>query len=182
MDLDFRRIQFTPDLVPSDITGTEIMEEDTATGSRSFRFVRGPVFANILLADEINRAPPRTQAALLEAMQEHRVTAAGETMPLPEPFFVLATQNPIEQEVTCPVPEAQLDRFLFDIRVGDPDETAEIGILRATTGADPDPLAPVIGGEETRALLGLMVLGVALSLLWGLVRRPENLFSLGPAL
>src|SRR5215216_3679302 len=118
MDLDFRRIQFTPDLVPSDITGTEIMEEDTATGSRSFRFVRGPVFANILLADEINRAPPRTQAALLEAMQEHHVTAAGETMRLPEPFFVLATQNPIEQEGTYPLPEAQLDRFLFDIRVG----------------------------------------------------------------
>ena len=152
MDLDFRRIQFTPDLVPSDITGTEIMEEDTATGSRSFRFVRGPVFANILLADEINRAPPRTQAALLEAMQEHRVTAAGETMPLPEPFFVLATQNPIEQEGTYPLPEAQLDRFLFDVRVGYPDENAEIGILRATTGAEPEPLAAVISGEETRAL------------------------------
>jgi len=105
MDLQFKRIQFTPDLVPSDITGTEIMEEDTATGSRSFRFVRGPVFANILLADEINRAPPRTQAALLEAMQEHRVTAAGETMNLPDPFFVLATQNPIEQEGTYPLPK-----------------------------------------------------------------------------
>ena len=152
MDLDFKRIQFTPDLVPSDITGTEIMEEDTATGSRSFRFVRGPVFANIVLADEINRAPPRTQAALLEAMQEHRVTAAGETMPLPEPFFVLATQNPIEQEGTYPLPEAQLDRFLFDVRIGYPDENAEIGILRATTGADPQPLVPVIGGDETRAL------------------------------
>jgi MoxR-like ATPase len=152
MDLEFKRIQFTPDLVPSDITGTEIMEEDTATGSRSFRFVRGPVFANILLADEINRAPPRTQAALLEAMQEHRVTAAGETMPLPEPFFVLATQNPIEQEGTYPLPEAQLDRFLFDIRIGYPDEDSEIGILRATTGADPEPLVPVITGEATRAL------------------------------
>jgi len=137
MDLEFKRIQFTPDLVPSDITGTEIMEEDTATGSRSFRFVRGPVFANILLADEINRAPPRTQAALLEAMQEHRVTAAGETMPLPDPFFVLATQNPIEQEGTYPLPEAQLDRFLFDVRIGYPDENAEVGILRATTGAEP---------------------------------------------
>ena len=112
MDLDFRRIQFTPDLVPSDITGTEIMEEDSATGARSFRFVKGPIFANIVLADEINRAPPRTQAALLEAMQEHRVTAAGETMPLPAPFFVLATQNPIEQEGTYHLPEAQvlLDR------------------------------------------------------------------------
>ncbi len=152
MDLEFKRIQFTPDLVPSDITGTEIMEEDTATGSRSFRFVRGPVFANILLADEINRAPPRTQAALLEAMQEHRVTAAGETMLLPEPFFVLATQNPIEQEGTYPLPEAQLDRFLFDVRIGYPDENAEVGILRATTGADPEPLVPVIDGEATRAL------------------------------
>ena len=156
MDLNFRRIQFTPDLVPSDITGTEIMEEDTATGSRSFRFAKGPIFANIVLADEINRAPPRTQAALLEAMQEHRVTAAGETMPLPEPFFVLATQNPIEQEGTYPLPEAQLDRFLFDIRVGYPDEDAEVGILRSTTGADFEPLRPVIDGEETRALQRLV--------------------------
>jgi MoxR-like ATPase len=152
MDLDFRRIQFTPDLVPSDITGTEIMEEDSATGARSFRFVKGPIFANIVLADEINRAPPRTQAALLEAMQEHRVTAAGETMPLPEPFFVLATQNPIEQEGTYPLPEAQLDRFLFDVRVGYPDEETEIGILRSTTGSDFEPLRPVISGQETRAL------------------------------
>jgi len=156
MDLSFRRIQFTPDLVPSDITGTEIMEEDTATGGRSFRFLKGPVFANIVLADEINRAPPRTQAALLEAMQEHRVTAAGETMPLPEPFFVLATQNPIEQEGTYPLPEAQLDRFLFDVRVGYPDEEAEVGILRATTGTDFEPLHPVIDGEETRALQRLV--------------------------
>ena len=156
MHLDFRRIQFTPDLVPSDITGTEIMEEDTATGSRSFRFVKGPIFANIVLADEINRAPPRTQAALLEAMQEHRVTAAGETMSLPEPFFVLATQNPIEQEGTYPLPEAQLDRFLFDVRVGYPDEDAEVGILRSTTGADFEPLRPVIDGEETRALQRLV--------------------------
>src|SRR5881409_1638140 len=150
--LEFRRIQFTPDLVPSDITGTEILEEDSATGARSFRFVRGPIFANILLADEINRAPPRTQAALLEAMQEHSVTASGETMSLPEPFFVLATQNPIEQEGTYPLPEAQLDRFMFDIRIGYPDEDAEVGILRATTGADPQPLSPVISGEATRAL------------------------------
>ena len=156
MDLEFRRIQFTPDLVPSDITGTEIMEEDTATGSRSFRFVKGPIFANIVLADEINRAPPRTQAALLEAMQEHRVTAAGETMDLPAPFFVLATQNPIEQEGTYPLPEAQLDRFLFDVRVGYPDEDAEVGILRSTTGADFEPLRPVIDGEETRALQRLV--------------------------
>ncbi len=156
MDLGFRRIQFTPDLVPSDITGTEIMEEDTATGSRSFRFVKGPIFANIVLADEINRAPPRTQAALLEAMQEHRVTAAGETMSLPEPFFVLATQNPIEQEGTYPLPEAQLDRFLFDVRVGYPDEEAEVGILRSTTGVDFEPLKPVINGDETRALQRLV--------------------------
>lgn len=132
MALEFRRIQFTPDLVPSDITGTEILEE-SGGGSRAFRFVRGPVFANIVLADEINRAPPRTQAALLEAMQEHSVTAAGQTMRLPEPFFVLATQNPIEQEGTYPLPEAQLDRFLFDIRVGYPTEAEEVSILRATT-------------------------------------------------
>ena len=135
MHLDFRRVQFTPDLVPSDITGTEILEEDRGGGSRTFRFVRGPVFTNILLADEINRAPPRTQAALLEAMQEHSVTASGETMRLSEPFFVLATQNPIEQEGTYPLPEAQLDRFLFDIRVGYPSERDEVGILRATTGS-----------------------------------------------
>jgi MoxR-like ATPase len=152
MSLDFRRIQFTPDLVPSDITGTEILEEDSTSGHRSFRFVRGPIFANIVLADEINRAPPRTQAALLEAMQEHRVTAAGETMPLPEPFFVLATQNPIEQEGTYPLPEAQLDRFLFDVRVGYPDAADEISILRATTGDAPPPLRPVIDAHQTVAL------------------------------
>src|ERR1051325_10413688 len=133
--LDFRRIQFTPDLVPSDITGTEILEEDSVSGARSFRFVRGPIFANIVLADEINRAPPRTQAALLEAMQEHSVTASGHTMRLPEPFFVLATQNPIEQEGTYPLPEAQLDRFLFDVRVSYPAADEEISILRSTTGA-----------------------------------------------
>jgi len=152
MHLDFRRIQFTPDLVPSDITGTEILEEDAATGQRTFRFVRGPVFANIVLADEINRAPPRTQAAMLEAMQEHRVTAAGESMPLPEPFFVLATQNPIEQEGTYPLPEAQLDRFLFDIRIGYPNVDDEVSILRATTGLPSAPLAPVIDGREASAL------------------------------
>jgi MoxR-like ATPase len=152
MALEFRRIQFTPDLVPSDITGTELLEEDTQTGHRSFRFVRGPVFANIVLADEINRAPPRTQAALLEAMQEHRVTAAGQTMTLPEPFFVLATQNPIEQEGTYPLPEAQLDRFLFDIRIGYPAADEEVAILRATTGVGDAPLAPIITAEEVRAL------------------------------
>jgi MoxR-like ATPase len=152
MRLEFHRIQFTPDLVPSDITGTEVMEEDAASGNRSFRFVRGPVFANIVLADEINRTPPRTQAALLEAMQEHRVTAAGVSMPLPEPFFVLATQNPIEQEGTYPLPEAQLDRFLFDIRIGYPAEDEEIAILRTTTGSEPEPLTPVIGVQETLSL------------------------------
>ena len=134
MALDFRRIQFTPDLVPSDITGTELLEEDSQTGHRAFRFVRGPVFANIVLADEINRAPPRTQAALLEAMQEHRVTAAGQTMPLPEPFFVLATQNPIEQEGTSPLPEAQLDRVLFDIRIGYPGADEEVAEARCVAG------------------------------------------------
>ncbi len=149
--LEFRRVQFTPDLVPSDITGTEILEEDGA-GGRHFRFVRGPVFTNILLADEINRAPPRTQAALLEAMQEHRVTAAGETMSLPEPFFVLATQNPIEQEGTYPLPEAQLDRFLFDIRVGYPDADDEVAILRATTGGSDVTLAPVLDARAALAL------------------------------
>ncbi|NUP57773.1 MAG: AAA family ATPase, partial [Gemmatimonadaceae bacterium] len=152
LSLEFRRIQFTPDLVPSDITGSEILEEDAASGARSFRFVRGPVFANIVLADEINRAPPRTQAALLEAMQEHRVTAAGESLRLPEPFFVLATQNPIEQEGTYPLPEAQLDRFLFDVRVGYPSADDEVSILRATTGAAPAALRPVLGAEEAVAL------------------------------
>jgi MoxR-like ATPase len=150
--LDFRRIQFTPDLVPSDITGTEILEEDSATGARGFRFVRGPIFSNIVLADEINRAPPRTQAALLEAMQEHSVTASGDTMRLPEPFFVLATQNPIEQEGTYPLPEAQLDRFLFDIRVGYPKEEEEIDILRSTTGAAPASLGTILGANELIAL------------------------------
>jgi MoxR-like ATPase len=150
--LEFRRIQFTPDLVPSDITGTDILEEDSATGARSFRYVRGPIFANIVLADEINRAPPRTQAALLEAMQEHSVTASGETMPLPEPFFVLATQNPIEQEGTYPLPEAQLDRFLFDIRVGYPKEEEEIAILRSTTGAKSEGLGVILGAAELIAL------------------------------
>ncbi|HEY9515630.1 MAG TPA: MoxR family ATPase [Gemmatimonadaceae bacterium] len=163
MRLDFRRIQFTPDLVPSDITGTEILEEDAATdgvgggrGARRFRFVRGPVFANIVLADEINRTPPRTQAALLEAMQEHRVTVAGESMRLPEPFFVLATQNPIEQEGTYPLPEAQLDRFLFEIRIGYPAEEEELAILRATTGVQEVTIAPVLDADHALALQRLV--------------------------
>ncbi|HZS62537.1 MAG TPA: MoxR family ATPase [Gemmatimonadaceae bacterium] len=150
--LEFRRIQFTPDLVPSDITGTEILDEDSTTGKRAFRFVRGPIFANIVLADEINRTPPRTQAALLEAMQERHVTAAGETMTLPTPFFVLATQNPIEQEGTYPLPEAQLDRFLFDIRIGYPTKDEEVGILRSTTSIDNTRLTPVMDGDTTIAL------------------------------
>ena len=156
MHLDFRRIQFTPDLVPSDITGTEILEEDSATGHRAFRFVRGPIFTNIVLADEINRTPPRTQAALLEAMQERHVTAAGQTMILPKPFFVLATQNPIEQEGTYPLPEAQQDRFLFDIRIDYPTEDEEVGILDATTRVDRTHLTAVVDAEETLALQELV--------------------------
>jgi MoxR-like ATPase len=156
MHLDFRRIQFTPDLVPSDITGTELLEEDAATGHRTFRFVRGPIFGNIILADEINRAPPRTQAALLEAMQEHRVTAAGDTMRLPEPFFVLATQNPIEQEGTYPLPEAQLDRFLFAIRINYPGLDDEIAILRSTTGREAADLRGVVTGAQVTALQGMV--------------------------
>jgi MoxR-like ATPase len=152
MHLDFRRVQFTPDLVPSDITGTEILEEEKGGGNRVFRFVRGPVFTNILLADEINRAPPRTQAALLEAMQEHSVTASGQTMRLSEPFFVLATQNPIEQEGTYPLPEAQLDRFLFDIRVGYPNERDEVAILRATTGASDAQVQRVMHADDVLKL------------------------------
>jgi MoxR-like ATPase len=156
MHLQFRRIQFTPDLVPADITGTELMEEDRSTGHRSFRFVKGPIFANIVLADEINRAPPRTQAALLEAMQEHAVTTAGNRMPLPEPFFVLATQNPIEQEGTYPLPEAQLDRFLFEIRVGYPSASEEVRILRTTTSIDDASVAPVLNDAQTISLQSLV--------------------------
>jgi MoxR-like ATPase len=134
LELKFSRIQFTPDLMPSDITGTEIIEEDATTGKRGFRFVRGPVFANIVLADEVNRTPPKTQAALLQAMQEHQVTAGGQTHSLPSPFFVLATQNPIEQEGTYPLPEAQLDRFMFELRVAYPSHKEEEAIVSATTG------------------------------------------------
>lgn len=133
LDLKFSRIQFTPDLMPSDITGTEIIEEDKMTGARAFRFFKGPIFGNIILADEINRTPPKTQAALLEAMQEHRVTAAGETHALEEPFFVLATQNPIEQEGTYPLPEAQLDRFMFSLKVAYPTFEEELEIVKSTT-------------------------------------------------
>ncbi len=133
LSLQFSRIQFTPDLMPSDITGTEVIQEDRSTGTRELRFLPGPVFANIILADEINRTPPKTQAALLEAMQEHQVTAGGQRHKLPEPFFVLATQNPIEQEGTYPLPEAQLDRFMFNVMVDYPDEDEELEIVRRTT-------------------------------------------------
>ncbi len=133
LDLQFRRIQFTPDLMPSDITGTDILEVDESTGHKEYRFIKGPIFTNILLADEINRTPPKTQAALLEAMQEHRVTAAGQTYPLDLPFFVLATQNPLEQEGTYPLPEAQLDRFMFSIHVDYPSEADEETIAKVTT-------------------------------------------------
>src|SRR6187549_909059 len=133
LDLKFSRIQFTPDLMPSDITGTEILEEDAATRKRTFRFIHGPIFGNVILADEINRTPPKTQAALLQAMQEKKVTAGGETYSLDLPFFVLATQNPIEQEGTYPLPEAQLDRFMFMVNIGYPTKKEERAIVRATT-------------------------------------------------
>jgi MoxR-like ATPase len=148
LDLKFSRIQFTPDLMPSDITGTEIIEEDPASGKREFRFVHGPVFANVVLADEINRTPPKTQAALLQAMQEHEVTAAGDTFHLPEPFFVLATQNPIEQEGTYPLPEAQLDRFMLELRVQYPDREEEERIVETTTGDEDRPVRAVLTGED----------------------------------
>ncbi len=136
MDLSFNRIQFTPDLMPSDITGSEILEEDHGTGHRHFKFIKGPVFANMILADEINRTPPKTQAALLQAMQEHQVTAGGQTHDLGHPFFVLATQNPIEQEGTYPLPEAQLDRFMFNVLIDYPTFADEVAIVESTTGAE----------------------------------------------
>jgi len=148
LDLKFSRIQFTPDLMPSDITGTEIIEEDKSSGKRAFRFVKGPIFANIILADEINRTPPKTQAALLQAMQEHEVTAAGVTYKLDEPFFVLATQNPIEQEGTYPLPEAQLDRFMFNVNIDYPSLEEENQIVKTTTSAYNWNLEKVMGGEE----------------------------------
>lgn len=156
LDLKFSRVQFTPDLMPSDITGTEILEEDHTTGKRMFRFVKGPVFANIVLADEINRTPPKTQAALLQAMQEHEVTAGGETFRLPEPFFVLATQNPIEQEGTYPLPEAQLDRFMFNIYVDYPDVREEEQIVQSTTSAAVADIKPVMDSDTIRTLQGLV--------------------------
>jgi MoxR-like ATPase len=146
--MQFSRIQFTPDLMPSDITGTEIIDQDAATGQRSFRFVRGPVFANIVLADEINRTPPKTQAALLQAMQENEVTAAGKTHLLDQPFFVMATQNPIEQEGTYPLPEAQLDRFMLSINIAYPTRSEEREIVMATTQARHQQVKPVLRGPD----------------------------------
>jgi len=152
LTLDFNRIQFTPDLMPSDITGTEVIQEDKSTGSRELRFLPGPVFANIILADEINRTPPKTQAALLEAMQEHQVTVGGQKHPLPEPFFVLATQNPIEQEGTYPLPEAQLDRFMFNVYVDYPDEEEELEIIRRTTADLELKIAATLDAEQIMEL------------------------------
>ena len=156
LNLSFNRIQFTPDLMPSDITGTEVLEEDHSTGHKQFRFVRGPIFANIILADEVNRTPPKTQAALLQAMQEHEVTAGGETLRLEEPFFVLATQNPIEQEGTYPLPEAQLDRFMFNIWIDYPSEEEERAIVKATTGSTAADITPILDGAQVLALQALV--------------------------
>ncbi|MEM7697809.1 MAG: MoxR family ATPase [Verrucomicrobiota bacterium] len=152
LDLSFKRIQFTPDLMPADITGTEVLEEDMSTGKRVFKFVRGPVFANMILADEINRTPPKTQAALLEAMQENHVTIGEETYPLPEPFFVLATQNPIEQEGTYPLPEAQLDRFMFNIRVDYPSATEEETIIKRVTGTYKAEVSKLLNADAVMRL------------------------------
>jgi MoxR-like ATPase len=156
LDLSFKRIQFTPDLMPSDITGTDIIEEDPASHARSFKFIRGPVFANVVLADEINRTPPKTQAALLQAMQEKQVTAGGNTYPLALPFFVLATQNPIELEGTYPLPEAQLDRFMFSVHVDYPSEAEEKEIVESTTSAYVPDLRTILNGDEIIDLQGLV--------------------------
>jgi MoxR-like ATPase len=156
LDLSFNRIQFTPDLMPADITGTEVIEEDLTTGKRSFRFVHGPIFANVILADEINRAPPKTQSALLQAMQEYQVTYAGHTYDLPRPFFVLATQNPIEQEGTYPLPEAQLDRFMFTINIDYPSSEEEVEIVKTTTSAYEAKLGKVISATKLKSLQRLI--------------------------
>ncbi len=156
LDLTNTRVQFTPDLMPSDITGTELMEEEPGTGKRTFRFAPGPVFGNMVLADEINRAPPKTQAALLQAMQERTVTVAGRTYDLPNPFFVLATQNPIEQEGTYSLPEAQLDRFMFELRMGYPSREEEEQIVITTTGSTEGVVKPVLGAEELLSMQRLV--------------------------
>ena len=148
LDLNFSRIQFTPDLMPSDITGTEIIEDDISTGKKAFRFIKGPIFGQIILADEINRTPPKTQAALLQAMQEHEVTTAGQTYKLEQPFFVLATQNPIEQEGTYPLPEAQLDRFMFSLYLDYPSYEEELEIVRSTTSEYEPALSVVINAQK----------------------------------
>src|SRR3954465_1543984 len=156
LNLTFSRVQFTPDLMPSDITGTDILEEDRTTGRREFRFLRGPLFANIILADEVNRTPPKTQAALLQAMQEYRVTAGGRTYPLDLPFLVFATQNPIEQEGTYPLPEAQLDRFMFLVDVGYPSAEEEVQIVKTTTTGKQPTLTKVLSPEQIQALQDLV--------------------------
>lgn len=156
LNLSFSRVQFTPDLMPADITGTEVIQEDKISGVREFRFIEGPVFANIVLADEINRTPPKTQAALLEAMQEHQVTAGGKRHLLPDPFFVLATQNPIEQEGTYPLPDAQLDRFMFQVLVDYPSEDEEFEIVRQTTRSEPKKVDVVLSHEELKNLQALV--------------------------
>ena len=157
MNLSFSRVQFTPDLMPSDITGTDILQEDKSTGQRAFKFLHGPLFANVILADEINRTPPKTQAALLEAMQERQVTVSGTRHRLPEPFFVLATQNPIEQEGTYPLPEAQQDRFMFNIKVEYPEEDEEFRIVEATTSARKPRVERVVSGEELMAMQAVVL-------------------------
>jgi MoxR-like ATPase len=180
LDLNFSRIQFTPDLMPGDITGSEVIEDDLSTGKKIFRFVKGPIFANIVLADEINRTPPKTQAALLEAMQEHEVTAAGTNYKMSEPFFVLATQNPIEQEGTYPLPEAQLDRFMFNIWLDYPSAKEEIDIVRNTTLETINKVNKLMAGEEIIKFQNLVrrvpvsdnVLNYAVNLVR--VTRPEN--------
>jgi MoxR-like ATPase len=156
LDLSFKRIQFTPDLMPADITGTEIIEEDRATGHRAMQFIRGPLFANIVLADEINRTPPKTQAALLEAMQEGRVTVQGMSYDLPRPFFVLATQNPIEMEGTYPLPEAQLDRFMFNVKIGYLPEEDEVSVVKQTTSPQDYQFATVMSADEIVAFQRLV--------------------------
>ncbi len=172
LDLSFNRVQFTPDLMPSDITGTDIIEEDLTTGKRAFRFVQGPIFTNVVLADEINRTPPKTQAALLQAMQEHQVTAAGTTYRLPDPFFVLATQNPIEQEGTYPLPEAQLDRFMLELRVGYPSRAEEEAIVEQTTGATLVSLRSVL---DAQAVLTMQSLVRRIPVSRGLIRSAVTL-------
>ncbi len=156
LGLSFNRVQFTPDLMPADVTGTEVIQEDRSTGLRELRFIPGPVFANVVLADEINRTPPKTQAALLEAMQEHQVTVGGVRHPLPEPFFVLATQNPIEQEGTYPLPEAQLDRFMFEVLIDYPDEEEEFQIVRQTTSISTPKITSVLSHEQLQRMQAIV--------------------------